>query len=192
MDEIIAVATHDSPPPAVFYRDVWGASATSVFAVGFGGMVRFDGSSWTDQTPAGPFVMLEGVWGVGPTEVYAVGTDLSFRYDGTEWLDWTAPAGSHRAIWGSGGSDIFVVGFSEVQHYDGSGWQRTVTGALVGVFGAGPDDVIAVGWSGEAIRYDGTSWESIAAGTEYDLHDVGYSAGKWRIVGLSGATLEWP
>ena len=48
-----------------FLVDVWGTSASDVFAVGFGGVIlHYDGTMWRSMTSE-TFVDLEAVWGTG-------------------------------------------------------------------------------------------------------------------------------
>jgi hypothetical protein len=55
-------------------RGVWGATETSIFAVGAMGKVLFwDGSNWSSRV-SGTTADLYGVWGTSNTNAYAVGT----------------------------------------------------------------------------------------------------------------------
>ena len=59
-------------PPTGPLLDVWGTSATDVYAVGVGTIMHYDGQSWT-ETLAAPH-RLAGVWAGSPTEVFTVGS----------------------------------------------------------------------------------------------------------------------
>lgn len=52
-------------------RDVWGSSATDVYAVG-GGILHFDGSGWSSLGNPARYP-LHGVWGSSASEVFVVG-----------------------------------------------------------------------------------------------------------------------
>jgi hypothetical protein len=59
-------------PPTGPLLDVWGTSASDVYAVGAGTLLHFDGGSWTESLAATQ--RLGGVWGSSPTEVFAAGS----------------------------------------------------------------------------------------------------------------------
>ena len=60
-------------PSASVLNEIWGSSATDVFAVGEDGVVlHYDGAAWTLATPTRGGLL--GVWGSSPGDVYAVGT----------------------------------------------------------------------------------------------------------------------
>ena len=94
-------------------RGLWGAGATSVFAVGGGTgyAITYDGATWT-QLAGAPAVTLNGVTGSSPTDVYAVGAGGAIaRYDGAAWS--TPVSGTTANLnqaWTSPAGDLFVVG----------------------------------------------------------------------------------
>jgi hypothetical protein len=49
---------------------IWGSSATDVWFAGGLGLVRWDGTAWSQ---AGPSAFLYAAWGSGATDVWAVG-----------------------------------------------------------------------------------------------------------------------
>ena len=60
------------PPGVGVLNEIWGSSASDVFAVGEDGIiVHFDGSQWTSTKPTGKGLI--GVWGFSPGDVFAVG-----------------------------------------------------------------------------------------------------------------------
>ncbi|MFQ5489608.1 MAG: hypothetical protein ACE5GE_02700 [Phycisphaerae bacterium] len=88
-------------------------------------------------------------------------------------------AGALSAVWGNAPDDVFVVGGTpaqgEVYHYDGTVWRAMEVPdvpLLVWVYGFGPDNVLAVGVGGGAVRYDGVSWTKLDSGTTEDLWGV--------------------
>jgi hypothetical protein len=132
--------------------EVWGSSATDVFAVGsdptdpapFDAAVilHYDGVSWSRQLRLSS-IGLRSVWGSSATDVLAVGFDpvasaaKILHYDGASWPDVQEPVSlseqfALRGVWGSSATDVFAVGstFQEelshalIFHNDGTGWQR--------------------------------------------------------------------
>jgi hypothetical protein len=60
------------PSDAGMLKEVWGSSASDVYAVGQAGQVlHYDGSVWTASTQTDDTLL--GIWGFGPGDVYAVG-----------------------------------------------------------------------------------------------------------------------
>ena len=63
---------------------------------------------------------------------------------------------------------------------------------LLGVWGSGPSDVFAVGYSGTILRHDGTKWSVMASGTSERLMAVGGMGAKAVLaVGLKGTVLRY-
>jgi hypothetical protein len=151
-------------------HDVWGFGADDAIAVGADSTIlRFDGARWAAMAAPAAGVSFEGVWGSAPDDVYAVGQDgVVAHHDGQAWTMTQVPLTSALAVWGSGPRDVYVVGaidtlgqtVAAILHFDGTEW-RTVfrappepipddthactSGILRGVWGSGPEDVIAVG-----------------------------------------------
>ena len=106
---------------------LWGASSTSVYAVGHEGViVHFNGSDWSEMT-SGVDVTLRGVWGVSDTDVVAVGDDGTIlHYDGAGWAAMTSNTTRDLfSVWGTSMSDIHVAA-SDCRkiYYDGVNWQE--------------------------------------------------------------------
>lgn len=104
-------------------HDVWGSSATNVFAVGDGGTIlHFDGTGWT-QMQSGTTMDLYHIEGVAPNLVFAAGFSGVYRWDGVRW--------SRADMDGYGASDAnSLFGAS-----DGSIWAtRSQRTALVSQF----------------------------------------------------------
>jgi hypothetical protein len=59
-------------PPVGPLLDVWGTSATDVYAVGAGTMLHYDGQAWTEVQSL--LQRLAGVWGSSASEVFTVGS----------------------------------------------------------------------------------------------------------------------
>ena len=113
------------------FADLWGTSATNVFAVGYrpawswvtrGTIAHFDGKKWHTQYSSDQ-VYLTSVWGSSPTSVYAAGSrGTILRHDGKSWrhvrLDLReATSGTYSAptfagIHGTSKGAVFLVGSS--------------------------------------------------------------------------------
>ena len=161
------------------YLGVWAQNANNVFAVGTGGIDRFDGTTTTSmlspQTLGGLF--LYGVWGADANNVFAVGDRGSiYRYDGATWTRMTNTSTRFLVgIWGSSATNVFAVGQAgTILRYNGSTWSQMPSGTtrrLLGVWGNG-NTVFAVGDSGTVLRFNGTAWTSIGPGTSEDMLGV--------------------
>jgi photosystem II stability/assembly factor-like uncharacterized protein len=90
---------------------LWAGSASNVWAVGAGGVYKYDGTSWTKQTvpTAGPFV---GVWGFASGTVYVVGHGGQvLRYDGTAWkVLQSGTKGTLTRVYGASTANVFLFG----------------------------------------------------------------------------------
>ncbi len=63
-------------------REIWGSSASDIFAVGNGGAgLHFNGASWSTMTTGASFDLL-GVWGSSAYDVFAVGAFGTMRHYG--------------------------------------------------------------------------------------------------------------
>ena len=166
-------------------EDVWGSSATDMFAVGFdktrstGTILHYDGSTWTQQLSL-PEIELQSVWGAAANNVFAVGSHIQsaagaiMHFDGTAWTEMTGPSlapGNDavimwRSVWGSSGNDVYAVG----ARYE------TATTPTTGLLG--PTALVA--------HYDGTAWSQVPlpAGNDREILDVwGTSASNVYLVG---------
>lgn len=132
-------------------------------------------TTWKQAFDASSVGWLLDVAGPPGGDLLAVGgspdAGLIYRGGGTSWAPESLPA-VPLLNWAHGfsASDITVVGNGgTVIHHDGSSWtvQETPTDApLWGVWGASPDDLWAVGGTGQSgdlpvlIHYDGSSWST--------------------------------
>jgi hypothetical protein len=139
--------------------DVWGSSATDVYAVGNSHVVdappdravilHYDGQQWLEAFSE-PNLELRKVWGSSANDVYAVGNLLvpsdecqecqvrgegAIRhFNGTSWSTVPSPVGTPLgAIWGSSPTDIYLLtaaaSSGTIWHFDGSAWSPINTGA---------------------------------------------------------------
>jgi hypothetical protein len=165
LDVSEVVDAHGAPAD---FTGVWSAGPRSVFIVGEGLIVHYDGAferAWSSTTP------LHGVWGTARDHVLAVGgadrVATVLRHDGTDWAPMArAPGGPLRGVWGTSPSDVFAVGDGGlVLHYDGAAWTEMAVPTdrdLTAVWGTAPGDVYAVG-DRVVLRYDGASWQPLEA-----------------------------
>jgi hypothetical protein len=153
------------------FYGAWGSGANDVYAVGtsynlywseYPLIYHYDGSSWTDVTPATPSGWqssgsINGVWASSANDVYAVGYGIDgsgnylpvmYHYDGSTWSTITPslPSGWQqwsylKGVWGSGANDVYVAGFGYdanwssqplIYHFDGSSWSEITPAAPSG------------------------------------------------------------
>ncbi len=102
-----------------------------------------------------PKETLRAVWGAGTT-VWAVSEEGDvLRWDGQKWNVHSQKLGALYAIWGSGPTDIWVGGERGLHHGTGPSAESLVfepvdapgdpTIPITSIWGAGADDVVAVG-----------------------------------------------
>ncbi|UJR86301.1 Hypothetical protein I5071_83850 [Sandaracinus amylolyticus] len=160
-----------------------------------------------EQLPAG----LLSVWGTSARDVWTVGADPGdgpyvLRYDGDAWTR-IATGAQGDAWWVHGfesDGSVFVGGEGGmILRWDGASFSRMETPSdtptIFGIWGSGPDDVLAVGGLGRAAgfvwHYDGSAWRAIdlpEALMGRSLFKVwGRARGDAWIVGTDGAVLHW-
>jgi hypothetical protein len=171
------------------FTDVWGSSGDNVYAAtsGDGGILHYDGTSWTPMSIESGTVAADGangVWGTGYDDVFAVGAGTVWHFDSNSW-QLAAPMGASitegtldlRRVWGSSSADVFAVGtryttnqaMASIWHYDGTSWEFMPSGsegARWDVWGSSSSDVFVVGDTtgsygsdkGLISHYDGTTW----------------------------------
>lgn len=62
--------------------DVWGASTTDVWAVGYSSVMRFNGTTWATSNSAAGY----GIFGFGANNVWVTGSSRNaYRFDGLAW-----------------------------------------------------------------------------------------------------------
>lgn len=109
--------------------DVWGTSASNVYAVGMLGplatpewvILHYEGNGWSiikEHT-----YYLRAVWGSSENDIYVVGENV-LHYDGTDWseIDTGIPS-VNESIYGASATDIFLAGGTTI-HYDGTMWKE--------------------------------------------------------------------
>jgi hypothetical protein len=175
------------------FTGLWGSSASDIFAgyrnavppFASGGVMHYDGQTWTSSYSKGCSFCSPGVndvWSRSGNDAIAVGdSGKVLHYDGTNWLaEPSATVASLSGVWGSG-SDVFSVGGGgTILYNDGSGWRIQSSGTTSGlnaVWGASPTNVFAVGASGTILHYNGASWAAQSSGTTESLRAIWGSSG---------------
>lgn len=164
-------------------------SASSAFAVGWPSLLaRWNGTQWeVDAPPAALHTqrVYQAVWSSGATNAWTVGQENTIlRFNGSSWTavsDSLQPAGprdDYNAVW-SQGTTTWVAGNSTVVRCDNSSCSASTvpgSGALLGLWGASPSAVFAVGDNGRILRFNGTSWSAMASPTTAHLARVSGSS----------------
>lgn len=135
-------------------------------------------TTWREAFDAKETGWLMNVWGPSGSDLFAVGgapdEGVIVHFDGKAWAPLELPAGTPLVSWGYGFSktDITFVGNEgTILHYDGAAFTLVPSGTtenLWGVWGASPDDLWAVGGSGQKesvatlLHYDGAVWGPVA------------------------------
>lgn len=161
--------------------DVWGASASNVWAAGYGGRIlHFDGSRWTND-PADP-AYHERIWGTSASDVWIVGPGAVLHYDGSRWSSQSDSLLTVKQLfsgWGASRSDQWAVGFlnNGFLHFDGSHWTRvapadSAAGFGYGMWGVAPSRIWVVERTGSTgpgtgavWQFNGTRWSVVARDT---------------------------
>jgi hypothetical protein len=130
-------------------RDIHGASADAVWAVGRNGAIRhLNGGTWQYQSAKDDNnKTLNTHWwsvhAVSATEAYAVGNSGNIiRWDGVKWTLQNTPTNRNlRAVWAKGSNDVYAVGDTGILlHFDGTQWvdqstENVDTHALLSLWG---------------------------------------------------------
>jgi hypothetical protein len=182
----------------------YGFGSDDITFVGtFGTVLHFDGAIFTkESTPTDQD--LWGVWGSAPNDLWSVGGRGSaenqatiLHYDGTEWTASSTPALTREnvfayfKVWGAAADDIYAVGQrGVVVHWDGARWSEVVTEAdddLVGVWGTGPNRIVAAGGrsKGQVIAFDGSEWRHRSLELP-GLNGVWSDGGAFHLAGTQG------
>jgi hypothetical protein len=194
-------------PSMTILWDLWGRSATEVYAVGTKGLIfQYDGKAWTKLTSPSSGD-LTAVWG-DATDLFALSleTGAVLRFDDKQqkWGLLGAPEGvtSRRLVqsvgaWAASTGEAFVVRGSAVIHHDGKAFKTMsvpTTAPLYDVAGGSASDVLAVGGAEEqaptVLRYDGKAWTKQAAPSSSNpLLGVTGSGKSYHAVGLGSCSL---
>ena len=165
-------------PTTADLMGIWGSGPDSIWVVGTGGVLHWDGSTWT----AGPSAPVDAVWGSSATDVWAFGAPNFFHWDGTQWTSSPSPLSSTRrvrAAWGARANDIWAVGTAGTfVHWNGIAWSVEAASLtqenLIGVWGTGTA-VEAIS-SGSVFRFDGQGWAPVQAPPSNELTSIWFDA----------------
>jgi len=171
---------------------VWGRGPNDVFAVGLNGTItHFDGGRWTRQ-PSGTTDYLRAVMGSVKGDVLALSSKGKvLRFDGKRWSAHSQlKTREAHHLWIAGPKSMFAATFDGIWRFAGGDWTMQYRGDYqfpTALAGSDPRDIVAVGYSGLILGFDGQSWR--AAGTHYQqLSDVsGHGADEVLAVGWDTA-----
>ena len=182
--------------------DVWGSSASDVYAVGWAGeILYYNGGTWSVVDAGhGDAAFLTSISGTTTDNVFAVGrTDdlqaLVCFFNGVTWTKSVLSGVEElRGVWVDGVGSAFAVGSSgAIRRYTGGAWSAMngpTSDELFCVWGSSASDVYAAGWEGALIHYDGTAWRELLPATNRPLNAIsGRSANEIYFVGDKGAIL---
>jgi len=187
------------PSGSFWFNDIWGSSASNVFAVGmWGNILHYNGTSWHSDT-SGYGATFYGVWcSSSGSDAFAVGLSGTIvHYISGTWS--TMSSGTTNTlygVWGSSATDVFAVGAGgTILHYISGTWSTMSSGTtntLYGVWGNTATDVFAVGAGGTILHYNGSTWTSMNSGTTNDLrHLWGSSGSNVFAVGTGGTIIHY-
>ena len=128
-------------------------------------------------------VTLTGVWGDGTGVVWAVSKQGQvLRWDGSAWKLHASGLGSLRAIWGSSPADLWLSSEAGLVHGTGASSDSIVftdvtapgdpSAVITSIWGAGPDDVWAVGGTSGFAPYAGRVLHYGGAAAGWTVEDV--------------------
>lgn len=172
-------------PKDTFYS-VSASSASEVWLAGTRPAL-FNGSTWTQQMYMGTLLTaIAGAGGPAGREQIGVGIHGYIgRWDGSAWRQLSS--GQHeqlRAVYGSPQGEVFAVGRSGTilrirsgqLEWDGIAADST---SYLGIWGTSSRDVWAVGESGRAIHFDGSTWTAVPQR---------FGGSSEKLVGVSGTS----
>lgn len=166
----------DVLPAGTPMLDWIGRAGDDVWTVGLeGAALRREGDAWVAH-PTGTDVTLWGVWGSAADDVWAVGGDVMtgppvlLRFDGASWSSMPLPVLPRDAhalfkVWGADAEHVYAAGDAGVLlRRVAREWEVTTPGSIapfIALWGASPDDVVAVGGRSNAriARWDGAAWQ---------------------------------
>jgi len=185
----------------VSLRDVHGRSNDDVYAVGYlGTVVHWDGSAWS-TVASDTSVNLLGVWVDDLGHVTAVGKNgIVLTGDATSGLVTQGTyysGGDLNDLWGtSDGAFLMAVGTGgRVMVRNPTGWAAVTSPTsqtLESVWGTAANEVWAVGRSGTAIHWDGSTLVRSSTPISAALNGVwGDAADRYYAVGTGGTLLVY-
>lgn len=192
---------------------LWGTSASNMFAANYTGILRYNGTSWS-QVAAARWRTMNDVVGLSASNVWAVGDNgIMLRFDGTNWTGWRydgstvssynlntwALPGARiklRALWAFSPFIVAVGDDGNAIYHDGTSWTKVTTGItadITDVWGSSPTDVYGTTSDGRLWRWDGSGvWNVTSVVAPGALNAVwGTSASNVYTVGDGGAVFRY-
>jgi hypothetical protein len=117
---------------------------------------------------------------------------IQFRYFCNQPDTFPAPANSILAL---NSNDVFISAGSQIAHWNGQhqdGWECIPVSAKR-LWGTNKNDIYAVGALGKIAHSNGSSWQKIESGTEYNINDIWGSEnaqGSLQIIAVAGNLLH--
>lgn len=135
---------------------------------------------------------VNGVWGADEQHILAIGCGFVSTYDGTSWrADRQQIPFCGTGITGTSRTDVYAVS-NQVWHFNGSAWRVLSPSFPATLYSAGivDGDLVAVGDRGLVIRGRGSSWTTLASGTNVALRRIATDGRTAVIIGDSGVVLR--
>lgn len=180
-------------------NDVWAVGGSDQAGGTYQSLVEhWNGAAWSIVAPASSSGVLYGVSASGPNDVWAVGNEnypgraLIEHWDGSSWTaTYLRTRASLRGVTVLAPNDIWAVGYvwessgaetAATFHFNGHGWTQVPSSSpvrmnaedqnwLVSVTAVTPNDIWAVGWSG-----------NFSVGLHDQTLIEHWTGGRWKIV----------
>ena len=193
---------------------IWGCCGDRLFlASAYGEVWEFNGAGWIGIQLPSSYSLFDIGGSPDGAEIFVVGRtdslvfDMVFdpgmiaRRDYRSWVrERTDMDHTILGVWvAEDGTAIAAGSRNTILRRSDSGWEVEYQGinrssgtSWVSVWGAGPEDVFAVGLNGRILHYDGTEWLTMVSGTDVHLNEVwGNSGTDVFCVGMSGTILHF-
>lgn len=179
------------------FYSVSGSSLTDAWAVGDNGIiVHWDGAEWL-AVPSGTTNALYGVFSVTPTLAYCVGEHgIILRWDGGTWKPQQSPTTQDLYSVTVAGNPVACGAAGTVVRNDGIDiiWTLDAVPVVTDLHGIAQlvgNTAVAVGETGTVIEYDGSSWNTVVAGTSETLYAVTVYGTRITTVGANGTIVHF-
>jgi hypothetical protein len=120
------------PGTLLFFADIWGSSASDVYAVGGSTALHWNGTTWTTV----PGIGGSEISGSGPSDVWIADFDGMSHFDGTSWSRIAELEGAWvTSVSVAAANDVWALasrsGVQSVEHFDGTELLQRALGAEV-------------------------------------------------------------
>jgi hypothetical protein len=189
--------TVDAVPASFGPAAIYAASPTSIWAIGDGQAIRYDGAKFVAITPAFTDELTD-VTGSGANDVWAVG-EAGIILHSTNGSSWTEvlprPFSAYfSAAWSPGPNKVIACGNGTAAHFDGQDWSgHAIGGWCFDLWGSAPNDVWGVGSAGRIYHFDGNVWTQLPSSpTTEELFTIwGSAANDVWAAGTRGVVLHY-